>query len=132
GVVVLGDAERPAELRVPRAAVGVCELADRLGRDARDALRLLERPWLDRGVVGLEAGRRALDELHVGEPRLDDLAPNGIRERDVGTDVEPEPQVGPLRRRRAPRVDDDELRAVADRLEDMVEEDRVRLARVRA
>ena len=57
---------------------------------------------------------------------------DGVRERDVGADVEAEPQVGPLRRRRAARVDDDELRAAMHRLQHVVEEDRMRLARVRA
>ena len=44
---------------------------------------------------------------------MDDLAGHRVRERDVGADVEPEPDVGPRRRRRAPRVDDEEARAVA-------------------
>ena len=113
-------------------AVRVRELADRVGRDAGHALRLLERPRLDRLAVRVEAGRRALDELQVGETGRDDLARDGVRERDVGADVEPEPEIGPLRRRRAPRVDDDQLRAVVHGLEHVVEEDRVRLARVRA
>src|SRR5581483_3549985 len=51
---------------------------------------------------------------------------------DVGADVEAEPQVGPLRRRRPPRVDDDELRALVHGLQHVMEEDRVRLAGVRA
>ena len=132
GVVVLRDPERPAELHVLGSAVGVGEVADRLRGDAGDALGLLERPRLDRVAVGLEAGRRPLDELHVGQAGGDDLAPDGVRQRDVGADVEPEPEVGPLRRRRAPRIDDDQLRAAVHGLEHVVEEDRVRVARVRA
>ena len=53
-------------------------------------------------------------------------------ERDVGADVEAEPAVGPLRRGRAARIDDEEPRAVVHALEQVVEEDRVRLAGVRA
>ena len=94
--------------------------------------RLFERPRLDRLSVRLETGRRPLDELHVGETGLDDLARHRVGQRDVGADVEPEPEVGPLRRRRAPRIDDDQLRAAVHGLEHVVEEDRVRLARVRA
>ena len=67
-VVVLGDPERPAQLRVRARAVRVRELADRVGRNAGDALGLLERPRLDRLAVLLVAGRRARDELLVDEP----------------------------------------------------------------
>ena len=38
---------------------------------------------------------------------MDDLARDGVRERDVGADVEPEPEIRPLRRRGAAGVDDD-------------------------
>ena len=48
--------------------VRVRELADRVGGNAGDALRLLERPRLDRLAVLLVAGRRARDELLVHEP----------------------------------------------------------------
>jgi len=44
---------------------------------------------------------------------------------DVAADVQPEPRVRPLRARGAPRVDGEHLRAAVDRLEDVVEEDRV-------
>ena len=47
-------------------------------------------------------------------------------------DVEPEPGVGPLRRACPPRIDDVQRRAAMDGLEDVVEEDRMRLAGVRA
>ena len=47
-------------------------------------------------------------------------------------DVEPEPAVGPLRRRRPARVDRVQARAVADALEHVMEEDRMRLAGVAA
>ena len=63
-------------------------------------------------AIRLVAGRRTLDELLVREAGGDDLARDRVRQRDVGADVEPEPQVGPLRRRRAPRVDDHQLRAL--------------------
>ena len=56
-VVVLGDAEGPADHRPVGLGVGVGQLADRLGRDAGLALGVLERVRLDRGAVGLEAAR---------------------------------------------------------------------------
>ena len=62
-VVVLGDAERPADHRPRRRGEGVGQLADRVGRDARLALGVLERVALDLRLVGVEVVRRALDEL---------------------------------------------------------------------
>ena len=56
-VVVLGDAERPADHRLVGRREGVGELADRLGRDAGLALGVLERVALDLGLVGLEVAR---------------------------------------------------------------------------
>ena len=57
GVVVLGDAERPAQLGPVGGGVGVGQFADGLGRDAGDRRAALERPVLDRRGVLVEAGR---------------------------------------------------------------------------
>ena len=65
---------------------------------------------LDRGAVLVEAAGRVLDELAIGKPGVDDLARDGVRQRDVGADIEPGPDVGPLRGRGPPRVDGDEPR----------------------
>src|SRR5713226_985468 len=54
------------------------------------------------------------------------------REGNVAADLETEPQVGPLRRAGAPRIDGDHARPVAHALQQAVEEHRVRLARVGA
>jgi hypothetical protein len=62
---------------------------------------------------------------------MDDLASDRVGQRDVGADIEPEPRVGPLRRARTPRIDDVQRRAAMDGLEDVVEEDRMRVAGVR-
>ena len=131
-VVVLGDAERPADHRARRRREGVGQLADRLGRDAGLALGVLERVRLDLGPVGLEAVGRAVDELAVLEAGGDDLARDRVGQRDVRPDVEAQPGVGPLRRRGPARVDRVQARAIADALEQVVEEDRMRLAGVAA
>ena len=100
--------------------------------DARDALALFEREGLHvRGVLG-EADGRAVDEAVIHEAGVDDLARHGVREGDVGADVEAEPAVGPLGRGGAPRVDRVEPSAVVDALEEMVEEDRMRLTGIRS
>ena len=97
-----------------------------------EALAVVEGERLDRRGVLLEAGRRARDERLVREAGVDDLSGHRVRERDVGADVEPEPAVGPLGRRGASRVDRVEARAVPHPLEEVVEEDRMRLPGVRA
>ena len=63
---------------------------------------------------------------------MDDLARHRVRQGDVGADVEAQPAVGPLGRRGPARVDDEQARAVVHALEQVVEEDRVRLTGVRA
>ncbi len=98
GVVVLGDAERPADHRAGRLGEGVGKLADGLGRDAGLALGVFERVRLDLGLVGVEVHRRVLDELPVLEAGGDDLAADGVGQGDVAADVEAEPAVGPLGR----------------------------------
>src|SRR5919198_1087927 len=111
--------------------VRVRDLPDRLARDPGGGLAALERPVQHRGAVGLEADRGALDERVVGEAGHDDLAGDRVRERDVRAHVDPEPQVRPPRRARPARVDHDQPRAVPDPFQDVVEEDRMRLPRVR-
>jgi hypothetical protein len=91
GVVVLGDAEGPAELGPVGSRVGVGELADRMGRHRGELLGPLERIGLDRSRVSVEARGRVVDERPVLEARLQDLAPDGVGERDVGADVDAEP-----------------------------------------
>ena len=131
GVVVLRDAERPADHRAVRLRVRVRDLLDDLGGDARHGLAALERPFHHRRPVLLEAGGRVLHERVVVQVVHDDLARDGVRERDVGADVDAEPQVAPLGRLRPARIHHDHLRPVVDALQDVVEEDRMRRARVR-
>jgi hypothetical protein len=131
-VVVLGDAERPTQLRALGRRVLVGELLDDVRGNTGDLFGVLERVRLDRPLVSLEPGRRALDEGPVLETVDDDLAADRVRQGNIRADVDPEPDVGPLRRARATRVDDVQARAVADAFEEVMEEDRMRLARIRA
>jgi hypothetical protein len=110
----------------------VGELPDQVGRDTRLALGVLEGVRLDPLVVRLDPGRRARDELAVPEPGGEDLTPDRVGERDVRADVEAQPAVGPLRRARPARVDGIESRPVVNTTQEVVEEDRMRLARVRS
>jgi hypothetical protein len=66
------------------------------------------------------------------ETFVNDLAGHGVGQGDVAAHIETEPQVGPLGRARAARVDRDQAGTAVDPLEQVVEEDRVGLAGVAA
>jgi hypothetical protein len=68
GVVVLGDAERPADDRAIGARVTRDHALDQLRRNPRLARRAVERPRLDGSPVGLDVGRRAPDEERFSRP----------------------------------------------------------------
>ena len=104
------------------------ELADRGGRHAGLAFRPLERARLDRIAVGFEAAGGTLDERLVRQAGVDDLATDRVGQRDIRADVEAQPQVCPLGRAGASRIDGDEPGAVAHTAQQVMEEDRVRLA----
>jgi hypothetical protein len=108
------------------------QLADRVGRHAGGALGVLEGVRLHCPAVVLEVLGRALDELAVREPGVDDLPADRVGQRDVAADVQPEPQVRPVGRARPARIDRDQPGTVADTAEEVVEEDRMRLSGIRA
>jgi hypothetical protein len=110
----------------------VGELPDARGGQARLTLGVFQRVRLDLRPVGVEAAGRAVDEGAILQPRRDDLAPDRVRERDVAPDVEPQPRIGPGGAGRPARVDRVEAGATPDAAQEVVEEDRVGLARVRA
>src|SRR5207249_2147552 len=87
---------------------------------------------LNANFVFLEAYSRVVDEGLVVQTGLDDLAADRVRQGNIRADVEAQPGVRPLGRCRATRVDSIEAGALVQGLEDVVEEDRVRLAGVRA
>jgi len=132
GVVVLGDAQRPAELGPVGAGVGVGEFGDLGGRYPSLRLGGVQGPLLDTSGELIEAGGGPLDEVAVVQPGVEDLAGDGVGQGDVGADVQGQPRVGEAGGRRAPRIDYEQLRAPALRLEDMVEEDRMGLSGVGA
>jgi len=105
---------------------------DLFGGDTALVRRVFERERLDRLPVCFEPGRRVLDEAIVCEARVDDLARDCVRERDIGSDIDRKPFISPLGGCRAARIDADELRAVMNALEDVMEKNRMRFARVRA
>ena len=129
--VVLGDPERPAQLRPASPRVVVRQARDRVGGHAGQALALCKGEGLDGRGVLLEARGGPLHELGVHEAGPDDLPAQRVGQGDVGADVDAQPDVGPLRRSGAAGVDGVHLRPVAEPLQQVVEEDRVRFPRVR-
>jgi branched-chain amino acid aminotransferase len=129
---MLGDAERPAELRALGVRIRAGELADERAGDAGRALGIFERIRLNTGLIVLEAARGAIDEFPIFPARRKNLARDRVCERDVGADVEPQPAASPLRRRGTARIDDVKLCAVANPFQYVMEKDWMRLARVAA
>ena len=68
GVVVLGDAQGPADLRPVGPGIVVRQLPDEAGGHAGVALGPVQRVRLHGRRVGLEAGRGPLDELSFTSP----------------------------------------------------------------
>ena len=63
--VVLGDPERPAQLRRGSLRVGVGQIADGSFRHPGLSLGELEREWFDGRLILFEPARGVLDELAV-------------------------------------------------------------------
>ncbi len=87
-VVVLGDAERPADHGAVGAGVGMGQLADPRRGHAGDGLGALQRPGLDVPAKLLEAAGRVLDEAAILEARREDLPRHRVGQRDVRADME--------------------------------------------
>ena len=132
GVVVLGDAEGPADHRLVGGGQRVRRLANDVGGHAALRFGEFKRVRFDRRSIRLVALRRVLDELRVGQPGVDDLARHRIGERDVAPDVVPHPHVGPLGGRRPPGIHDVHARPVPHPLQKVMEPDGVRRTRVRS
>jgi hypothetical protein len=79
-VVVLGDAEGPADLCPVGAGVVVRQLPDEVGGHAGVALGPLQRVRLHGRRVGVEAGGGPVDERLVHQAGLDDLLGDGVRQ----------------------------------------------------
>jgi hypothetical protein len=108
------------------------QLAHECGRYPGRALRIFERVRLDGIAVFVETARCARDEVAVLEAGGEDFTADGVRQRDIRADVEAEPAVCPLCACRAARIDDVKLGSVMNAAQNVMKEDRMRLARVRS
>ena len=132
GVVMLRDAQRPADHPALGSRVRERGIPDDVAGDTRSVLGKLQRVLLDARAVSVEADGGTPDERLIRQPFVNDDPGHRIRERDVRPDAQAKPRVGPCRGRGAARVHDIERRARAHRLEHVMEENRVGVARVRA
>ena len=132
GVVMLGDAQGPANLRALCFGIGVRGLANHFGGHTGLEFGTLQRVFFDASPVSVKSAGRVSYELLVGQAGMNHLPGHGVGQANIAAHVEPKPRVRPLRGARPARIDHIELRAVADSFQHMMEKDRMRLARVRA
>src|SRR5439155_19302691 len=130
-VVVLCDAERPADHPALRTSVLEGHLFDRGRWNTGLCFRPLEGVGLNAPSELLVTGGCSLDELFVGQPGVDDLPRHRVRQPYVATDVDPEPYIGRTGGARAARIDGNQPRTVAHAAQQVMEKDRVGLACVR-
>ena len=109
-----------------------CHLGKAGSRDARLALDHVGGEVTCVGGEVLEADGRALDEVAVVRPALDQLSHQAERESAVGPRQRRHVQVGAPRDRGQPRVHDDERRPAAPGGGDALREVGARVRRVRA
>jgi hypothetical protein len=102
-----------------------------MARDPGDLGCAIRGIPVDQLGIGVEPGRRPLDELRPVEAALDDDPGHRIRQGDVRTDVDSQPHIGPAGRLASPGVDAVQAGTVVDSLEEMMEKDGMRRARVR-
>ncbi len=132
GVVVLGDAQRPAQDGSFGRGVAVGQLADGFRGHTGLPFGPVQRACLDTLAIGLEAAGGPLDEGIIGQTGGDDLPSDRVGQGDVRADVDPKPQVGPFGRTGATRVDGDDASPVAHPAQQVMEEDRMGLPGVAA
>src|SRR3569623_121070 len=131
-VLVFQESQHPTNLRTLCFCVVVRELTDQLRRHPRLAGSDFQRPRLTGGDVFFESGGRVLNERVVGQSGVDDLTSDTVGQRDVGSDVETEPRVSPLRRFGAAWIDRIDLGAFMNRLQRVMKENRMRFAGIGA
>ena len=92
------------------------DIDQHLHADAGNGRGPLRRILHDLGLQGLEAGAAGFDILLIIEVFGDQHVHQAIEEGDVAADLNGHMDIGELGQLGAPRVDDDELRAVAHRV----------------
>src|SRR5579859_1272320 len=131
-VVMLGDSESPAELGARGLGVNVRGLPNYAGGDAGIALGALQRVFFHASPVGFKAAGGILNKLCVGKSGGDNFAAHGVGQRNIGTNIQAQPNIGPLRGAGAAWVDYEKLGALAHTFQNMMKENRMGFAGVGA
>src|ERR1051326_1966897 len=105
GVVMLGYSERPTDHRPLSSSVSMSHISYDCPRNTGFALGIFQRVGLDTAAVLIESGCCIFYELSVLETCLEDFTSDCIGKSDVGTHVETSPNIRPLNRTRASRID---------------------------
>src|SRR5580765_5992984 len=158
---MLSDSQCPANHGLAGLCIRVCHGADAGGRHPSFTFGIFERIRLYRLAIGVETSRGVVDEIVVFQSRGDDLPPNRVGQGNVGANIQTEPAFSPACGAGSTWIDDEKTRArrekgvrhylcaapfgpfrqmvpdpifppAAQALEQMMEENRVRLARVGA
>src|SRR5262249_9671343 len=72
-------------------------LANHFGGHASLAFGAVQWVFLDVSAVSLESARRMLDELLVGQVRMNNLSRHGVGQRNIASHIKAQPGVRPLR-----------------------------------
>src|SRR2546430_14296768 len=102
---MLGDTKSPADLGSTGPGIGMRELPYNCPRHTRLALGVIERVALHTGPVLFKSAGGPLNEGVILKTGSNNSAATGDGERDVSPAIEAQPNVRPLRRPGAPRVD---------------------------
>jgi hypothetical protein len=129
-VVVFGDAQCPAQLRRLGRRIVVGELFDHVGWDTGDLFGPLQRVGLDRRCILVVSAGRVIDKGLVDQSGMDDLATEGIRQRDIGTDIDAKPDISELCRGGPAGINRVHLGPATQALEQVMKEDRMCIARI--
>jgi hypothetical protein len=109
---MLGDAHAPQDHAARGLAVDAGSAADALGGHAGDRGDELRRVLLQAVAQRVEVLGARLDEGRVGQAFLDDHMRQAVEQRDIGSGVRAQPDIGVVDHLDAARVDDDDARAV--------------------
>lgn len=129
-VVMFCYSERPAQLRAFGCGIVECKGGYGIRWNAGNFRCSVESPLLNTGFEALKPNRCIIDEIFVCEISVYDLASEAIRERDIRSNINSKPSVGPLCSRRAPGIDNIELCSGVDGFENVMKEDRMRFERI--
>ena len=132
GVVVLGDAQRPANDGALGFAIGASQVTNGLRPHPADAFRIFRRIFLDVLAEFREVTGGVLDKLAIFQPEFQDFARYAVRQCDIGPHLQAEPLLGKLGRAGPPGIHDKEPRPTMNSFQHMMEENRMCLPGIRS